>query len=152
MNEQEEETNIPAIVQTRAKESSQEVVRENVAGQNDQASLDELCNQTPKLKCPREAEVETANTTTTREPLMSSSSRNNMKFFVRNLEGHNDVICDVACSGSVLVSGRYVAFDHHLECIQVCLHDRCRLKDWRKEGFWCEQLKHCEKKSLVKTT
>ena len=113
LNEQEGETNIPAIVQTRAKESSQEVVRENVASQNDQASLNELCDQTPKL-CPREAEVETANTATTREPLMSSSSRNNLKFFVRNLEGHNDVICDVACSGSVLVSGRYVAFDHRL--------------------------------------
>ena len=114
LNEQEEETNLPAIVQTQAEESSQEVVSENVLSKNDEASLNELCNQTPELICPREAEVETANTAITREPLMSSSNRANMKFFVRCLEGHNDVICDVACSGSVLVSGRYVAFDHCL--------------------------------------
>ncbi|XP_020630530.1 probable E3 ubiquitin ligase complex SCF subunit sconB [Orbicella faveolata] len=104
-NEQEEATNIPATVETQAEESSQEVISENVLSENEQASLNEICNQTPESTCPRIAEVETANTAITREPLMSSSNRTYMKFFVRNLEGHNDVICDVACSGSVLVSG-----------------------------------------------
>lgn len=128
-NEQEEATNIPATVETQAEESSQEVISENVLSENEQASLNEICNQTPESTCPRIAEVETANTAITREPLMSSSNRTYMKFFVRNLEGHNDVICDVACSGSVLVSGRYVAFAHDLECVLVCLHGRHCLKN-----------------------
>ena len=114
LNEQEEETNMPAIVQTQAKETSQEVISENVPSKNDQAPLNEFYNQASESTCPRVAEVETAKTSVTREPLMSSSNRTYMKFFVRNLEGHNDMICDVACSGSVLVSGRYVVFDHCL--------------------------------------
>ena len=112
--EEEEQTNVPSVVQTHAEESSPEVVSENVPSKNDQASPNELCNQTRELKCPRVPEVaETAKTAIAREPLMSASNRTYMKFYVRNLEGHNDVICDVACLGSVLVSGRYVAFADH---------------------------------------
>ena len=115
LNEEEEETNIPSLVQTCAKESSPELVNENVPSKNDQGSLNEVSNQTPELNYPRVPEAETAKTAIAREPLMSSSNRTYMKFFVRNLEGHNDVICDVACSGSLLVSGRYVALaNHHL--------------------------------------
>ena len=114
LNEEEEETNIPSLVQTCAEESSPEVVSENVPSKNDQGSLNEVSNQTPELKVlPRVPDAETAKTAIAREPLMSSSNRTYMKFFVRNLEGHNDVICDVACSGSVLVSGRYVTLANH---------------------------------------
>lgn len=112
-NEQEEETNIPVTVQSHTEETSQEVISENVQSENDQVTLNEIYNQAPELTCPRVAEVDTVNTAATREPLMSSSNRTYMKFFVRNLEGHNDVICDVACAGSVLVSGRYVSFAHY---------------------------------------
>ena len=113
-NEQEEEPNTPVTVQTHAEETSEEVISENFQNENDQGSLNETCNQAPALKSPIVAEVGTANTAVTREPLMSSSNRTYMKFFVRNLEGHNDVICDVACSGSVLVSGRYVVFARYI--------------------------------------
>ena len=131
--EQEEESNIPITLETHAAETSQEVISETVHSENDQASLNEIDNQS-ELQSPRVADVGTANTVVTREPLMSSSNRTSMKFFVRNLEGHNDMICDVASSGSVLVSGRYVVFVHHLQCIQLCLHGWCSLMDGRKEG------------------
>ena len=130
--EQEQESNIAVTLETRAAETSQEVISENVESENDQASLNETDNQS-ELQSPRVADVGTANTVVTREPLMSSSNRTSMKFFVRNLEGHNDMICDVASSGSVLVSGRYVVFVHHLKCVQLCLHGRCSLIEGRNK-------------------
>ena len=118
--EQEEETNTPATEQSHAEEASQEVVSENVQDEN-KPTLNEVYNQAPVITSPKEPDVRTPNTTVTTDPLLSSSNKTSMKFFVRNLEGHNDVICDVACRGSVLVSGGYVFFDidFNIICVQV---------------------------------
>lgn len=109
--EQEQETNTPATVETHSEEASQEVVSDNVQNENNVTLNDEGNDQAPVKTCPKEPDVRTPNTKVSTEPLLSSSNKTNMRFFVRNLEGHNDVICDVACRGSVLVSGGYVSFD-----------------------------------------
>lgn len=107
---EQEETNTPAAEQSDTEETSQEVVSENVQNEND-LTINEFYDQAPVTTCSKEPDVGGATkTTVTTEPLLSSLNKTNMKFFVRNLEGHNDVICDVACRGSVLVSGGYVNF------------------------------------------
>ncbi|KAL9971046.1 hypothetical protein ACROYT_G023529 [Oculina patagonica] len=104
--EQEHETDTPATVESHTDEAaSQEAVSETVQSENNLALNDEVNDQAPVKTCPKEPGVRTPNTKVTTEPLLSSSNKTNMRFFVRSLEGHNDVICDVACRGSVLVSG-----------------------------------------------
>lgn len=101
---EEELINTPASAQSDAEEVSQEV-----AQNENELILNEICDQAPAVPCqPKRPDVGTANTTT--KPLLSSSNKTSMKFYVRNLKGHNDVICGVDCLGSILVSGRYVSF------------------------------------------
>ena len=70
--------------------SSKTVMREEGSEQNDETASRVLSSQEAQMK----------------------DIWKNIKFYVRNLEGHNDLICDVDCRGPILVSGRFVPLIH----------------------------------------
>ena len=98
--EQEEQTSREET-QDQAQPTSvgpQEVANENAQNETDQA---------PVVKPSSAAAIpDIVPTATTRTAPILSSTQTYMRFQVRNLHGHNDLICGVDCRGSVLVSGR----------------------------------------------
>ena len=102
---QREEVTTTTFSESEVEGAAQEVIDENAQNENELAPK-ESNNQVPV--CPMAPDISLAKTT--KKVLPSPSSTSDMKFYVRALEGHNDVICSVHCEGSVLVSGRCVSF------------------------------------------
>lgn len=70
-------------------------------------TINEIYDQAPVVEPSSAAAIpDIVPTVTTRTAPILSSTQTYMRFQVRNLQGHNDLICGVDCRGSVLVSGR----------------------------------------------
>ena len=83
----------------------QEVVNENAQTETE-LTINEIYDQAPVVEPSSAAAIPDIVPTTTRTAPILSSTQTYMRFQVRNLHGHNDLICGVDCRGSVLVSGR----------------------------------------------
>lgn len=84
----------------------QEVANENAQNETE-LTINEIYDQAPVVEPSSAAAIpDIVPTATTRTAPILSSTQTYMRFQVRNLQGHNDLICGVDCRGSVLVSGR----------------------------------------------
>lgn len=84
----------------------QEVANENAQNQTE-LTINEIYDRAPVVEPSSAAAIpDIVPTATTRTAPILSSTQTYMSFEVRNLQGHNDLICGVDCRGSVLVSGR----------------------------------------------
>ena len=84
----------------------QEVMNENAQNETER-TINESYDRAPVVEPSSAAAIpDIVPTATTRTAPILSSTQTYMRFQVRNLHGHNDLICDVDCRGSVLVSGR----------------------------------------------
>ena len=84
---------------------------QEVANQNEQneseLTINDIYDQASVLEPhPADAVPDVVSTVHTRAAPIVASNQTYMRFQVRNLQGHNDVICGVDSRGSVLVSGR----------------------------------------------
>ena len=106
--EQEEQTS-RVDTQDQAQSTSvgpQEVANENAQNETE-LTINEIYDQAPVVEPSSAAAIpDIVPTATTRTAPILSSTQTYMRFQVRNLHGHNDLICGVDCRGSVLVSGR----------------------------------------------
>lgn len=106
--EQEERTS-REDTQDQAQSTSvgpQEVANENAQNETE-LTINEIYDRAPVVEPSSAAAIpDIAPTATTRTAPILSSTQTYMSFEVRNLQGHNDLICGVDCRGSVLVSGR----------------------------------------------
>lgn len=108
LTEQEEQTS-REDTQDQAQSTSegpQEVANENAQNETE-LTINEIYDQAPVVESSSAAAIpDIVPTATTRTAPILSSTQTYMRFQVRNLQGHNDLICGVDCQGSVLVSGR----------------------------------------------
>ena len=106
--EQEEQPineNAQPVVQSNGEEEQE--LSSEVARNENELTINEVYDQAPELRhCPAATVPDVVSTTQTRAQPLVSHDRTLMRFQVRNLEGHNDVIYGIDCRGSVLVSGR----------------------------------------------
>lgn len=103
--EQPRSENAQPVVQSNGEEEQE--LSSEVARNENELTINEVYDQAPELlHCPGATAPDVASTTQTRAQPLVSCDRTLMRFQVRSLEGHNDIICGVDCRGSVLVSGR----------------------------------------------
>ena len=103
--EQPRNENAQPVAQSNGEEEQE--LSSEVARNENELTINEVYDQAPELRhYPAATAPDVVSTTQTRAQPLVSHDRTLMRFQVRNLQGHNDVICGVDCRGSVLVSGR----------------------------------------------